>query len=494
MRNMKLIKSRSKSAHKVIPACFLVVALILPHPVSASGRKSGQTLFILMKDGRTIEGELLAVKGDRLIIMDSSSLAGIEVQIGEALHLQVRKKSKFFQGLGIGLLSGAAAGALIGLLSGDDEGGWFSMTAGEKALAGALGLGILGAPIGGIAGAIAGIDESIDLTEMTPVQKDLILKKLKSHARMADELPQNLKILPSAPADEKSKAARKETSDVPPKEPSKTMSPPAKSEKAGRFHLSFTPGYISSSSLGQLQGLLKNVGFSDSEPYSYLFGSGMIEFPHVVKNPIFNIKDIKVEYSLSKNFALGIAYSPLGKRGAVGRHLIPDKDYRSSLPGGYVPETYLTGFCGGHAYFLTTSYFPIPDAFLKKFSVKVTAGIGSGRVNMDFYGSEYEYEYEHQSPYSHVDQKSFSKNALAALISAEMIYFFNRHWTLGFNADYKYVPVKISGFPIDCYYWYYDAAPFSGGQMRHEALRVDIPDRTWKFGGFGFGLNFGFHF
>jgi small nuclear ribonucleoprotein (snRNP)-like protein len=206
---MKLIKSRPKSAFKVIAACFLAIALILPCFVSAKERKFGRNLFIKMKDGRTVEGELLAVKGDLLIMMEASSLTGVEVQLGEALYLKVNKKSKFLQGLELGFLSGAATGGVIGLLSGDDEKGWFAMTAEEKALLGALGFGILGMSIGGIAGAIAGIDESIDLTSMSPAQMNLILNKLKSYSRIADELPQNLKILPSTPTKEEYKAVEK---------------------------------------------------------------------------------------------------------------------------------------------------------------------------------------------------------------------------------------------------------------------------------------------
>jgi hypothetical protein len=231
MRNMKLIKPRPKSAFKVVAACFLTIALILPSFVSAKERKSGRNLFIKMKDGRTVEGELLAVKGDLLIMMEASSLAGVEVQIGEVLYLKVNKKSKFLQGLQLGFLSGAATGGVIGLLSGDDEGGWFAMTAEEKALAGALAFGILGMSIGGIAGAIAGIDESIDPTSMSPAQMNFILNKLKSYSRIVDELPQNLKILPSTPTKEEYKAFEKETPAASSKESGNYLSLPLKPEK-----------------------------------------------------------------------------------------------------------------------------------------------------------------------------------------------------------------------------------------------------------------------
>jgi hypothetical protein len=440
-----------------------------------------------MKDGRTVEGELLAVKGDLLIMMEASSLAGIEVQIGEVLYLKVNKKSKFLQGLQLGFLSGAATGGMIGLLSGDDEEGWFAWTAEQKALFGALGFGILGMSIGGIAGAIAGIDESIDLTSMSPAQMNLILNKLKSYSRIADELPQNLKILPSTPTKEEYKAVEKETPAASFKESGNGRSQPLRPEKINRFHFSVTPGYFNSSGLGKLQDLLKNIGFSGSESYSGFFGSGTIEYPHEVKGSYFYIKDLKIEYSLSKNFALGIAYSPLGEHGASGRHIIPNKYYW-----GGDAETYISGFYSGQVYFLTASYFPIPDAFLRKLTFKIMTGIGYGRVKMDFHGSEFEYYYENQSPYFPMDQKRFSKNALAALLSTELIYFFNKRWTLGINADYKYVPVKTDRFPIDCYYFYWDN--LYADEMRHEALHVDMPGKAWNLGGLGFGLNFGFHF
>jgi hypothetical protein len=487
MKNMKPIKQRKKSAFKVIAACSLAIALILPCLVSAKERKFGRNLLVKMKDGRIIEGELLAVKDDLLIMMNASSLTGTEVQIGEVLYLKVNKKSKLLQGIGLGFLSGAATGGIIGLLSGDDEGGWFAMTAGQKALFGALGFGILGMPIGGIAGAITGIDESIDLTSMPPGQTNLLLNKLKSYSRVAGELPQNLKILPSTPTKEEYKAVEKETPAAPSKELANYLSLHAKPEKTNRFHFSFTPGYFNSSGLGKLQGLLKNIGFGGTESYSGLFGPVTIEYPHRVKGPYFYIKDVKIEYSLRKKLALGIAYSPLGKFGASGRHVISYKDYW-----GYDAETYtyINGSYSGQIYFLTASYFPLPDAFLRKLTFKITTGIGYGRVKMDFYGSEFEYYYENQSPYFPMDQKSFSKNVPAALLSTELIYFFNKRWTLGINADYKYVPVKTERFPIDCYYYYWD----NSYERHDEALRVNIPNQTWNLGGLGLGINFGLHF
>jgi hypothetical protein len=207
----------------------------------------------------------------------------------------------------------------------------------------------------------------------------------------------------------------------------------------------------------------------------------------VLQNPVLFFNDIKVEYSLSRKFALGLAYAPLGEHTVSGRQVIPGKDYRDS----YLPETYFVGSYHGRMFFLTASYFPIPDAFLKKTSVKVTAGIGFGKLAMDYYGAQYDSSYQDSSPYNPVDKKSFSKSGAGALLCAELIYFFNRHWSLGINADYKYVPLRCFGVTIDCPYWYY---AHSGGSMQFDALTVHIPSHTYNLGGPGIGLHFGFHF
>jgi hypothetical protein len=66
-----------------------------------------------------------------------------------------RKKTGFWKGVATGALIGVGTGALIGLISGDDpKDQWFSMTAGEKALAGAIIFGSAGAVIGGVIAAI----------------------------------------------------------------------------------------------------------------------------------------------------------------------------------------------------------------------------------------------------------------------------------------------------------------------------------------------------
>ena len=67
--------------------------------------------------------------------------------------IALKKKNAGLEGVLIGLVAGAAVGAIIGFASGDDPPEeWFALTAGEKA----FGLGLLGGSTGALIGAIAG--------------------------------------------------------------------------------------------------------------------------------------------------------------------------------------------------------------------------------------------------------------------------------------------------------------------------------------------------
>ena len=93
------------------------------------------------------------------------------IQVSQINTIALMKKNAGLKGALIGLGIGAATGAIIGLASGDDEimqctsgdffclgaalNNAFAMTAGEKAAAGALGLGVLGSLSGFILGKVA---------------------------------------------------------------------------------------------------------------------------------------------------------------------------------------------------------------------------------------------------------------------------------------------------------------------------------------------------
>lgn len=89
---------------------------------------------------------------------DTAELLDLPLASITKLHVSLGHRSTgagALRGAGIGLLIGGGAGAVVGFASGDDPPGWFSMTAQEKALLLGIGLGGLGAVVGGLVGLAA---------------------------------------------------------------------------------------------------------------------------------------------------------------------------------------------------------------------------------------------------------------------------------------------------------------------------------------------------
>ncbi len=149
-------------------------------------RKQGADLLIQKKGGPEIEGELIAVKKNSLLLLDSELGADVSVEIGDIRLINIRKKSRVGKGILYGFFYGGGFGALFGFLDGDDPPGWFSMTASQKALIGGASFGLIGAAIGGISGAFADPYKTIRIDEMSDSQVQGVLEKLRSKARIPD--------------------------------------------------------------------------------------------------------------------------------------------------------------------------------------------------------------------------------------------------------------------------------------------------------------------
>lgn len=158
-------------------------------------KKKGAELIVQKIVGQQVRGELITVKENSLLLLDSESGADVSVDIREIKLIEIVKKSKSLAWGGIGLVSGAVIGALTGYLQGDDPSGMITgfgppmpfpglFTADEKALYGGIGWGILGGAIGGIGGAIAGADKTIQIEGKSETEIRKALNKLRKKARV----------------------------------------------------------------------------------------------------------------------------------------------------------------------------------------------------------------------------------------------------------------------------------------------------------------------
>lgn len=95
---------------------------------------------------------LTEAKDSSVSIMDRKKFEIKSVNIEDINYLNFRRKGSEINGFFLGALTGFVIGGFAGLVSGDDEPGWFSFTAEEKAVI----LGVLGTAPGAIIGGIVG--------------------------------------------------------------------------------------------------------------------------------------------------------------------------------------------------------------------------------------------------------------------------------------------------------------------------------------------------
>ena len=167
---------------------FLVFSLMMLSVNLYAKEKRGAKLIITKKDGQLIEGELITVKPNSLLLLNTEG-KDVSVDIEEIKVIRVVKKSKLLLGAGIGFLCGAVIGALIGLAEGEDPavgGVPPPLSVEDKVLGYGFYIGFSGAVIGGIGGAIAGTDKTIQIEGMTDSEIQEALDKLRKKARIRD--------------------------------------------------------------------------------------------------------------------------------------------------------------------------------------------------------------------------------------------------------------------------------------------------------------------
>jgi hypothetical protein len=168
----------------------------------------GSEVVLFLRDGDMLDGELLCIRDDRLLIgkendlpligrwrsiredklpLDITDIAVVRNQ--EIQKLTIKGKSRVLEGLVLGALIGGAAGAVVGYASGDDRGGFVSFTATQKAEMGGLGGALFGLFVGGVHASLAREDQKI-----FPVP-GYDFSQLKEYARFQNGEPEFLRVI-----------------------------------------------------------------------------------------------------------------------------------------------------------------------------------------------------------------------------------------------------------------------------------------------------------
>jgi hypothetical protein len=179
MTNEALPKFRAKI---FVVAVLAVSLVLLPSGVFGQERR-GATVRVSLKDGLQREGELIAVKPNSVLILDSMG-RDVSIDLADIGRLRVVRRSKAGQGAFLGLLGGVAAGVGGGSIYAKAKG----MCPDCEAPFARFGLGLLGGVFGLagglIAGSAAGKDLDIQIDGLDESAMKPALQKLRKYARI----------------------------------------------------------------------------------------------------------------------------------------------------------------------------------------------------------------------------------------------------------------------------------------------------------------------
>ena len=169
-----------KEQQKKIISLFLIFSLVMLSANLYAKERRGAKLIITKLDGQLIEGELITVKPNSLLLLDTEG-KGVSVDIGDIKVIRIVKKSKAGTGALIGLVVGGGGGALLALVNNAGHEPYTIKT--RTWIAGILG-GLGGLLIGAMLGVGEGTDETIQIEGMTDSEIQETMDKLRKKARI----------------------------------------------------------------------------------------------------------------------------------------------------------------------------------------------------------------------------------------------------------------------------------------------------------------------
>jgi len=440
-------------------ARFLVPALlILTLPVITSAQyRRGAHLLVTGQDGQRIEGELIAIKPDTMVLL-AEDLKVESVLIAEIRNIKILRKSKAWQGLLGGFVAGAVGGAIWGGIGGED--GDFGVVGG--AVFGALVLGVPASLVGLAAGMGAGLDDEIDLAGLPEPEVKRILAKLSRQARE-----------PGAGGFE----PRITTAGEP------GMRPAPSGYARRRFRLTWMPG-----------GRVGGHGFSfEPQAVSFRF---LGELPpeeagpfsvlgHSWRDrPTFSLGRLTLAYAWTSLVASEVELH------VSGRHT-EDRFvelYFTSTLDGLTYNEYLASreIVSSTSLLIGLSVRPLQPSFLQPHAVELGAAVGPAWISWE--GTD-AYAYD-PSNFFWTDSRRTS--TLTARGRASYDYHFNPAFSMGAFAEYRWIRAEIPSY-ARTEILVFNEASYPGGTLTR-TTEVTFPGWTFPLGGMSCGLRFSLGF
>ncbi len=159
---------------KKLIALFLIFSMMMLSVNLYAQKRRGAKLLITKKDGQQIEGELITVKPNSLLLLNTEG-KDLSVEIIDIRLIRIVKKSKLREGA----LFGSVTGLAIGVVSLEPNN--YSILTNIR---NGLIITSISVLLGGLLGAVLGIDKTIQIEGMTDSEIRVTLDKLHKKARI----------------------------------------------------------------------------------------------------------------------------------------------------------------------------------------------------------------------------------------------------------------------------------------------------------------------
>ena len=176
-----------KPKRNKLVSLFLVFSLLVLSANLYAKERRGAKLQITKKNGIQIAGELITVKPNSLLLLNTEG-KDVSIDIADIKVIRIVKKSKALVGATYGAFVGGGIGAIVGTLIGTPAPIILStMGAKESTILDGIFFGfIIGTVCGGLIGVDEGIDKKIQIEGMTDSEIREALDYLRKKARIRD--------------------------------------------------------------------------------------------------------------------------------------------------------------------------------------------------------------------------------------------------------------------------------------------------------------------
>lgn len=439
---------RAKHSPLKTTIVFLTVFLLLPRlPLAARKERRGAQVEVSLTDGSRVQGELLAVKTDALLIYETNRVQGKNLDLSQIQSVKVVKRSKAWTGLAIGAAAGLGLSTVCNSLADeeDDLVGILYFIAPP-----AFGLG------GAILGALFGTDQVCHFAAASPWQIQDNLRGLKRFARNRD--------IDSQPATAI---------------PEQALPPPVQKP---RIRLLWLPRHQNLANDSGLNGKTGTFSFDNQSPsqsgYPSRFDSTLSYL-----NSDFKLGQFRMEIELTPHLSPSIELTSSAKLDeSVYSHL---SFYSDEPVGRYDGFFSIFNQFSHSSVMIGLNWKPFLVSFSNRHVIGfgIAAGPAWTRLNMDYLYSK------HTNP-----RHQFNKLALSCKAEIAYDFYFSQHFSLGLFWAYQHLKVSYPGVS------FHDEQDsfWPDNDYRKEritrATNIIIPERTVQLGGSSNGIRIGYRF